>query len=171
MNSFGCVDPSSDSTYLTEETDWDAPWTSQCAEGDAMVGVRSWHSNHKEDRRWAVTCQDSATWRHSCKDWTDWKNDFDGRLNFKCGTNEYITGVKSYHDNRHEDRRFKIKCCELQSASVHSIKKSKYYNNWDQDADFLLGDPCDVIVGLESYHSNHKEDRRWKFEYGKRGGC
>ena len=32
---------------------------------------------------------------------------------FLSAGHSYITGIDSYHDNGHEDRRFKFRCCEL----------------------------------------------------------
>lgn len=43
----------------------------------------------------------------------DWQNDLDGLLAFECGDNGYINGMKSYHDNNAEDRRWGFHCCEM----------------------------------------------------------
>ena len=43
----------------------------------------------------------------------EYVNDWDEVIAFQCPQNGYITGIDSYHDNGHEDRRFKFRCCEL----------------------------------------------------------
>ena len=39
-----------------------------------------------------------------------WKNDWDQPLNFECGAGQYIYRMKSYHDNKKEDRRWDFEC-------------------------------------------------------------
>ena len=36
-------------------------------------------------------------------------------------------------------------------------------NKFDHEIDFIRGDIA--ITGAHSYHSNHHEDRRWRFRY------
>eukprot|EP00666_Eupelagonemidae_sp_cell4sb_P012721 gene12721-21265_t len=46
-----------------------------------------------------------------------WANSWDGAMNYTCPHNKVMCGLESYHDNRKEDRRFKVKCCSLTSTA------------------------------------------------------
>ena len=46
---------------------------------------------------------------------TGYVNDWDDAFSYNCPNNGYISGMSSYHDSKHEDRRWKIKCCSVSS--------------------------------------------------------
>ena len=45
--------------------------------------------------------------------WSPYLNDFDKDLNFSCPGNSVMSGIASYHNSHHEDRRTRVQCCYL----------------------------------------------------------
>ncbi|KAG8438675.1 hypothetical protein GDO86_005024 [Hymenochirus boettgeri] len=70
--------------------------------------------------------------------------------------------MESIHDNKREDRRWKIFCCKGEVKVDSNCRWSGYVNDFDQ---YLRWDaPSDYyMVGLSSYHDNKREDRRWNY--------
>lgn len=58
-------------------------------------------------------------------DFTEYANAFDQFFSFQCVNRGFITDIQSYHDNGHEDRRFKFHCCEIQGIVYTNIKDNK----------------------------------------------
>jgi hypothetical protein len=78
-----------------------------------MVGMRSYHDNFREDRRYDVYYSCSRKWTLTyCSGW-QWLNNWDGGVKRVLESKQVITGLYSYHDNNKEDRRFAIMVCEL----------------------------------------------------------
>ena len=94
-----------------------------------------------------------------------WQNDLDSNLYVNCHNKQAIYGVQSYHTNHHEDRRWHFNCKDLAvSAITHYICHwTGYKNEFDEPLSFRC--PVNyVMTGVSSYHSNHHEDRRWRFK-------
>ncbi|KAL8566593.1 hypothetical protein ACOMHN_054815 [Nucella lapillus] len=82
---------------------------------------------------------------------------------FQCPGEGFITGTESVHDNHHEDRRFKFQCCTVAGALAHGC----YFTGWENELDHTLDyrvPKGKILRGVTSYHSNHNEDCRFKFE-------
>ena len=94
-------------------TDYDKPMFRQCRYGYILTSFNSWHDNGKEDRRWNFRCSSVRPKRLGSCRWTSYLNDFDQVLDYHAPADYVITGVRSYHDNRREDRRFKFKVCKI----------------------------------------------------------
>jgi len=129
-----------------------------------FTGIISVHDNGREDRVWAfhyaaasgVTCKTQVL--------GGWANNWDDPLSFACPHNQALSTVYSYHDNYREDRRWKFGCCVVSSnAYLQRLGWTNWVNNWDARLDFRCQDD-EVLVGLKSYHDNHREDRRWRFQ-------
>ena len=107
-------------------------------------------------------------WDTSCY-WTDYVNDFDEPVSSMCSADYAISGIQSYHSNRHEDRRTRFKCCKQQGYKTYSCALTSYLNNYDATLNYNVPQGK-VLAGWFSIHSNRKEDRRHKMlvcSYGK----
>ena len=128
-----------------------------CGRGSAVFRVISYHSNHHEDRRWRWGCKrvlPSHSHEH-CR-WYENVNNYDQPMFFMCGQNMYLRGVKSYHHNHYEDRRWSFYCCGSPGFKTRSCYNTGYKNSWDGDMNFKVHHGR-VISGVYSYHDNHKE--------------
>ncbi|XP_064616766.1 hemagglutinin/amebocyte aggregation factor-like [Liolophura sinensis] len=95
--------------------------------------------------------------------WYNDVNEMDQLLAFRCPTNQVIAGVKSRHDNHHEDRVFGFRCCELVERKLNYCSLTGFINEYDLEMNYAT--PHDyVISGFDSEHNDHHEDRRWKVD-------
>jgi len=133
------------------------------ADNDEMItGIQSYHISSHEDRVWTFFSGGATGVSCSRKSWTSWKNDWDGPLNFECGSNQVLAGIGSKHDNHREDRRWKFCCCDVSNnVRTVSARWTEYLNWWDGSIQFKCG-VSEALSGLHSYHDNKHEDRRWK---------
>lgn len=93
-----------------------------------------------------------------------WANNWDGHLKFECPSGQGIRHMSGYHDNHREDRLFHFECQPVNFESS-TCGWSGYVNGFDDNIDHRCnGNDLGVLVGLESYHSNREEDRRWNFK-------
>jgi len=93
-----------------------------------------------------------------------WSNNYDGRLSFLCpvrdGKYGAIRRMESHHSNHHEDRKWHFECSyDVQKAG--KCHWTDWVNGWDAQLRYICPNNG-YIVGLHSYHDNHREDRRWK---------
>ncbi|KAM4612666.1 hemagglutinin/amebocyte aggregation factor-like [Polymixia lowei] len=89
-----------------------------------------------------------------------WDNDWDGVLYRVCPSGQAVSQITSIHDNGKEDRLWRFSCKTF--AASRRCRWSTYANSFDGYMNFRC--PYNqVIAGASSYHSNSKEDRRWKF--------
>jgi len=73
-----------------------------------------------------------------------------------------ITGFDSYHNNGREDRRWRIYSGQASKVSCLAKGWSGWANRYDKKFSFSC--PTNhALFGVKSIHSNHNEDRRWKF--------
>ncbi|XP_045162366.2 dermatopontin-like [Mercenaria mercenaria] len=145
----------------------DRPLNFKCPnEYQHVSRVKSDHDNAAEDRTFDMNCTDVdkgvENLSVTCA-WTDWQNDFDSLLAFECANNGYINGMKSFHDNNAEDRRWGFHCCELAGIHLFDCKLTDWTNDWDHHQDYSL--PAGYVMrGVFSIHDNSYEDRRYKYE-------
>lgn len=96
---------------------------------------------------------------------TGYQNGFDSNLYVDCHPKQAFYGVESYHDNDREDRRWHFMCknaIEPRDSFSHCYWTS-YQNDWKVPLSFMCNSNY-VMTGVSSYHSNDKEDRRWRFK-------
>ncbi|WAR08622.1 DERM-like protein, partial [Mya arenaria] len=82
--------------------DYDKPVNYQCPGNRYVNGIDSYHNNLMEDRKWSFLCCSLSDVHMADCSLTHYTNDFDGIQNFQAGTGEVMTGMDSYHNNRHE---------------------------------------------------------------------
>jgi len=126
-----------------------------------FTGFRSYHDNHREDRRWQVKYGSASGVSCSPGGLSNWQNDFDQPLSFTCPSQQVLNGFNSYHDNHREDRRWEFRCCVIFGAQLKNAAWTGYLNSWDNDLDYRCPS-TKVMNGVYSYHDNNREDRRWK---------
>ena len=100
------------------QNDYDQPLDVRCASGAGMYQVQSIYDGGRRDRRWSWYCKNLKRNANTQCAFTDYVNHFDEPMYFMCGSNQYIAGVYSYHDNGREDRRWRFTCC-----STEGLKK------------------------------------------------
>ena len=146
-----------------ESHEWDQPQHCQCKEGESLSQLKSTHDNHKEDRKWNLGCQkidgyiSANTYNFAkYKLSNSWDNPqhWDGQ-----SAGNYLIGMKSYHNNRKEDRLYTM-IYAAKPANWKFLQCSgwKAINNWDGRMDTTMRQN-EVVVGMKSTHSNRKEDR------------
>ena len=92
-----------------------------------------------------------------------YQNDFDGPLFVSCHGLQGMYKVSSVHNNHHEGRVGTWECRDVvSSGSITGCAQTGYVNEWDLPMDFMCP-PNKFVTGVESYHDNGREDRRWKF--------
>ncbi|XP_062413004.1 hemagglutinin/amebocyte aggregation factor-like [Sardina pilchardus] len=90
-----------------------------------------------------------------------WANSFDGSVYFICPYYESISRISSYHSDAYEDRRFSISC-KRTFNSFPTCQQSGWVNSLDRY--FAYTCPTNyVLAGMESYHNDNYEDRRFGF--------
>jgi len=130
-----------------------------------VSGLRSWHHNGYEDRKFQpLVTTIGATQRH--RHLTGWVNNMDGRFDYTCATNYAIVGFYSYHNNGNEDRRWRFYCASFHGVGFRPTGWPGWQTSWD--AYWSLHCGHDPLIGLSSYHDNRREDRRWRIRCGMR---
>lgn len=94
-----------------------------------------------------------------------WFNAWDGVLNFVCpvrnGKHGSISRMQSVHDNGREDRLWNLEC-RYDIPTTGSCSWSGFVNGYDGLMNY--GCPSNgYMAGAWSQHSNHHEDRIWRF--------
>ena len=93
-----------------------------------------------------------------------WDNKYDEPLSFSCYEGHLLRSVESVHNNYYEDRQWRLGC----SYSVKNPPETtcQGWTNWANGFDNVLNFKCPpnyAIYGVQSYHVNYYEDRKWKF--------
>jgi len=151
--------------YTCNTNGWDADQWCLCKPGQKVSSMRSWHDNGREDRRWEMKCEDikpefkvtSSRWFHTTS-----ANAWDGHVKWEGWWDDsFLVGMTSVHDNHREDRQFKFMTTRSDYWDVtNDCWGWRKINHYDQYLNLQThGD--EVIVGLQSWHSNHREDREW----------
>ncbi|XP_059171740.1 dermatopontin-like [Physella acuta] len=87
---------------------------------------------------------------------------FDQPFDFICPKGQVLSYIASEDNNFYNDRQWDFGCRQV-GSSTFNCAKSGYVN----DFDLLLAYMCPegaVVTGIESYHENFYEDRRFKFQ-------
>jgi len=155
------------STWTGEKNWWDKKLVMDGGVNGMITGLSSIHNNHSEDRRWKFFSGSAPGLGCSEQRWSGWINAWDKSLYYVCPSNQVLHGIQSYHDNHREDRRWKFQCCRVSSGvSVVRSKWTWYLNEWDGELEYQCPRHDQAIVGMYSYHSNTREDRRWRVQCG-----
>ena len=153
--------------------DWDQQLNFHCVlEREYIFRLQSIHDNHREDRRWDFTCRTVPyeAWLSHC-DTSDWINSYKGRINFRCpSTRPYISGLHSVHNNDHEDRRWRVRCCNSPGACRTDCRWTDNINEYDREMDYTVPDGY-VLSGLRSSFDGHRNDRRWQLYICRWSSC
>ena len=97
-----------------DQTQYDATWTLSCGADEVMTGLKSHHSNSREDRQWTATCSHYRNTKvQNCGPFSNFVNSYDAVVDFHCPVNQVLTGIASRHRNSFEDRQWRFQCCEL----------------------------------------------------------
>uniref|UniRef100_A0AAY5K6X7 Hemagglutinin/amebocyte aggregation factor n=1 Tax=Esox lucius TaxID=8010 RepID=A0AAY5K6X7_ESOLU len=156
-------------TDLRWQNSYDQPLDFTCPPGQSISRIVSEHNNKHEDRVWDFACK--ATFASSTSCFTSaYVNDFDKPFIYQCPSHQVITGMNSYHENKHEDRRWKFTCCGSNNFCTDSCGWTNYVNWFDEAFTFEMP-PNTYLVAVESYHENHHEDRRWRYQYCTKRQC
>ncbi|XP_039523781.1 hemagglutinin/amebocyte aggregation factor isoform X2 [Pimephales promelas] len=148
---------------------YDQPLDFKCPPGQSISHIKSQHHNIYEDRIWEFGCKDTFDSATDCFS-SPYANDFDQLLHFECPPNYIMTGMSSYHNNYHEDRRWQFHCCRSRGLYTAHCKWTTYVNYFDEAFHWTVPN-LNYLVGAESYHSNMKEDRRWMYQYCAKVQC
>ena len=83
----------------------------QCPNG-VIAGLHSKHHNHYEDRRFSFKCCfTQMNYQQNCR-WTGNVNDWNRRMDYTVPKGYFLTGAKSFHNNRKEDRLWRFLICQ-----------------------------------------------------------
>ena len=99
---------------ITAGNGWDAAQEWNGVDSNSfLVGFTSDHNNHHEDRTYSFfTARSDNFILQQCSGWK-LLNDWDQLVDLQLGDEEVIAGVKSVHNNHHEDRRFSVITCKI----------------------------------------------------------
>lgn len=89
------------------------------------------------------------------------QNGYDGRLNVNCHESSGMYKINSEYSRGARDRVWRWECRNIGYGYPHCWKTS-YVNDFDKPMFFMCG-KNQYIAGVDSYHSNAHEDRRWRF--------
>ncbi|XP_059171747.1 dermatopontin-like isoform X2 [Physella acuta] len=87
---------------------------------------------------------------------------YDQPFDFLCPKGQVLSYLASQHSNYYNDRVWDFACGSV-PTSMLNCSKSGYVNEMDQILAFMCPAYA-VVTGLESYHENFYEDRRFKFQ-------
>merc|ERR1712046_74339 len=142
---------------------WDGAMNWSVGGHTYFSGLHSTHSNHREDRLFKPLLTNIGSTQSSTH-WSGWINNWDAQWHYDCPNNMAVMGMISYHDNRKEDRRWRISCASFHGIAISRDNWPGWQTNWD--ATWSIGCGSRPAVGFSSYHDNGKEDRRWRVRCG-----
>eukprot|EP01083_Nonionella_stella_P031052 85059_1 len=153
-------------------TQYDASWKRGCGGGSAIYRAFSRHNNDYEDRQFEFRCSvPSDDFILGSCEWIGYyPANFDGSIHKDCANSGVMRTIESYHDNSHEDRKFRFECCIVYQnpynyTSMIFSANDFYSNEWNGPHDVIKQGY--FLSGMESYHSNSREDRRFKWQFCK----
>jgi len=98
--------------------------------------------------------------------WSGWLNKFDGRVTW-CARCKRVAmcGMYSVHKNRYEDRRFQYL---MRTWPKGMLTRYQWWTGYTRfGATWNIHNARAVIVTINSFHNNRKEDRRFRFLFRK----
>merc|ERR1712022_60107 len=142
--------------WLGHINGWDAHMNWHTNGHTYVSGLRAWHNNGREDRRFSPLVTNIGS-TQTGRILTGWVNNMDGRFDYTCPHNKAIVGFYSYHNNGNEDRRWRFYCAGFHGVGFRAGGWPGWQARWD--AYFAIGCGHNPAIGFSSYHNNHKEDR------------
>ncbi|KAI8798940.1 dermatopontin-like [Biomphalaria glabrata] len=137
------------------------PFDFQCPAGQVISRVSSVYDVLLEDRQWEFGCRTENV-TQTCST-SGYANDFGLPLSYSCPGKKVLTGIRSYHDNQIEDRRFTFRCCDVMSKATTGCHVSEQVNQFNGPM-LLEVSAGQAIKGAISQHDVAFEDRVWKFK-------
>ncbi|XP_021379237.1 uncharacterized protein LOC110466804 [Mizuhopecten yessoensis] len=134
-----------------------------CPEATTLRHLSSVHDNHHEDRVWTIGCYPAVARVQNCQ-WTGYVNEFDRPFVFECPGEGFINGIRSFHSNRHEDRKWAFQCCEMQDLFKRNCRNTGFVNSYDGGLSYTTAHAYQNFHGWTSIHDNHHEDRLFSFQ-------
>ncbi|XP_075712005.1 hemagglutinin/amebocyte aggregation factor-like [Rhinoderma darwinii] len=133
----------------------------ECQSHQSINLIISIHDDEYEDRVWDFGCKNTFSYPSYCS-WSGYINNFDEEFTYVCPFGTVLSGMASYHQNIEEDRRWRYLCCQGETTVQQNCRWSGYVNDFDN---YLRWDaPSNYhLVGVQSYHDNSREDRRWNY--------
>lgn len=157
-----------DSGYLNN---YDKYVSYTCPNNKIMAGVKSIHSNSKEDRNFNFRCCEAKAagtkLTYVDKIASNYINNYDALVNYSCPDERVMISSISVHSSKKEDRRFGFHCGKFEYNNMKVEKYECTWSNYVNQFDASVNFQCPagkVIAGEASYHSNSKEDRRFKYQ-------
>jgi len=93
------------------------------------------------------------------------ENDWDKPQYCRCPPGQRISTFKSKHDNGKEDRKWSLACSEVEGLDEGTDVYESSESNWDSFHSWYGMQSDSFLVGMKSYHSNKKEDRKYTYFY------
>ena len=91
-------------------------------------------------------------------------NNYDGVLDFTCPHGYGVYYINSVHSNYYEDRKWNVKCRKMVRIGYPVTCEWREADTWSWDGNLRFTCPGNQFLsGLYSSHSNHYNDRYWKF--------
>ncbi|ROI15311.1 Hemagglutinin/amebocyte aggregation factor [Anabarilius grahami] len=131
---------------LRWENAYDQPLDFKCPQGQTISYIK---------RLWEFGCKDTFDSGSDCF-LSPYANDFDQPLNFVCPPHHFMAGMSSYHNNKHEDRRWQFYCCRSNGHCTDHCEWTTYVNWFDEYFHWTVPNQ-NYLVGAESYHENKHE--------------
>jgi len=146
--------------HCEEKNGWDADQYCVCPKGHRISQFNSVHNNGKEDRQWDLKCTKIPNFIETSYSYpsSSTTNIWDGVFWWKGGSDAFLVGMKSYHSNSKEDRRYTMFYTRSDKWKLERCSGWKLANTWDGPMKVFLDD-YEVIVQVFSRHNNRKEDR------------
>merc|ERR1712046_378023 len=110
----------------------------------------------------AIERRNKGWLRMSHHRWGGWLNNMDHAINWQTHGHTFVSGLRSFHHNGYEDRRFSPLLTNIGTTQAH-----KHWSGWVNNFDRYFAYSCPTnyaMTGFISYHHNHYEDRRWRFQ-------
>jgi len=150
---------------ITPGNGWDGAqeWNG-VASNSFLVGFSSHHDNRREDRIYRFfTARSNSFALHHCSGWRT-LNDYDRPINLQLGDEEVIAGVKSVHNNHHEDRRFSVITCKI--AGTNGVFTSPnhphhYPNNFEKTETIHVEQGKAISLKFSAFYVEYHSTCRW----------
>merc|ERR1712224_859634 len=95
-------------------------WQNDSRGGFYLSAIGSSHSDRYEDRVFKVVRSRIPTTSDYNRGWTGYLNNLGGTFTYSCPTDMAVAGLYSYHDNRYEDRRWKVACNHFSQLGIRA---------------------------------------------------
>jgi len=153
--------PSFPSSY---QNDWDGRLNVRKSE--PLCGVRSEHSNSKQDRRFKIaTCSILESDHQSASaEYQLFPTGLNERWQRYCPGNMVMTGMYSVYSGSAEDRVWRFYCREFKNTRVQNCAWDVSYVNQYNGPAAKNCRSGQVLQGVRSVHDDSPQDRRWKYK-------